>query len=564
MLVALVILVIGGAVGALIRTRWGLRLEGLSLVPFLAIATLWNWVTLPVVVAGAIITYATLIGGRRRGLSPHVYQPVAFAAGVAVPVVVQVIWLPFHDSVVVLAALLSGVAGYTLTRITSDQPGTHLLAAVGTLAGLVGLGLTLLWLRVTPPCHTCSVLARPLRTYHPRLLLHSEADAVRVVGGLSAGVESILVWLSVVAAAIGTLVFLYILLSMVGSIRYTAQRGPERVEDLTFVLVTIASEGVRDALFEAIEHNRTLFADYDFTVLIDEGADLQPELEAMDVNLVVVPDAYETAAIAKGRALQYFVEHHVAENEWYAFLDDDNLIQGREFLYEIPKQESEGKLVMNGLLIPRKGESIIPFAIDHMRTLFDFSFFRTFTGVLGRPYAGLHGELLCARGDVLTEIGFDRRTIVEDFAFADELVRRDITTWQSQTAISILSPHSLADYYTQRTRWFVGKIRWLPRSSPGVMLVTGLIQMVWLLGIFGGWLIGAIWFVSGPPARVVYLLPALLSAGFYSAIYTLGVARTGVRNLPKVVLIPIYATIEHTAPYVAMLKQSVTFDVIRK
>lgn len=564
MLVALVILLLGVGCGAFARQLWGYHRVSLVVVPALVILTLWNWVVFPVVVAGAAVTFGVLQTTTHWRGPNEVRVSVAGVVGAAVPAGVHIVWLPVHEAVAVLAALVAAVTGYTLSELSPDRRRMNILTAVGTFLGLLGFGLTLLWIRVTPPCYTCSVLPRPLRSYHPRLLLHPEATGYGMVLRLPADGAVMVSWLSIAATGIGTLMFLYLLLSMVGAIRYTAQRGTDRVENLTFVLVTIASESVRDALFETIEHNRALFDDYPFTVLIDEGADLQPELEAMDVDLVVVPESYDTRAIAKGRAMQYFVENHVTDEEWYAFLDDDNLIQGREFLYEIPTQEAAERLVMNAVLIPRKGDALIPFVIDHMRTLFDFSFFRTFTGVLGRPYAGLHGELLCARGDVLQDIGFDRKTIVEDFAFADNLVRAGIQTWQSQTRVSILSPHSLADYYTQRSRWFRGKLRWLPRSTPGVIIVTGLIQSVWLLGIFGGWLVGGLWFVAGPPAKVVYLYPALLSAGFYSSMYTIGVARTGLRNLPKVVLLPLYATIEHTAPYVALIKRSVSFDVIKK
>lgn len=415
------------------------------------------------------------------------------------------------------------------------------------VAGLLVLGVSL-----------ADAVSRPV-------LLATSSDESVLLGAVAAlpGIGP-LATLSFVATAIGSLVFLYVLASMVGHIIYTAQRSVEKVDDLTLVLVTIASEDVRDALMEAIEHNRRLFEDCEFRVLIDEGADLQPALEAMDIDLVVVPDDYDPSAIAKGRALQYFVETHVVEDEWYAFLDDDNLVQGREFLYEIPRQEAAGNLVMNPVLLPRRGGSVIPYAIDHMRTLFDFTFFRTFTGVLGRPYAGLHGELLCARGDVLLDVGFDRPTIVEDFAFADELVRRGVGTWQSQTTTSILSPHSLDGYFTQRTRWFTGKLRWLSRCTPGTVAVTVLILGMWMVGIFGGWLVGGIWLLFGPPAQVVYLAPALLSTGLYSAIYVIGVARAGGRHLPKALLVPVYATIEHVAPYYALVKRADSFEVIKK
>lgn len=574
LVVALLLL---GTTAAYLGYRWlGLPASGVVVLPLLAVGTLWNVLVLPVFLVGTAATYLVLVAVHRRTW-PVARRGRAGTIAIGLLLVVSALALvpPLVDGTLALGpgvgigSVLAAVAGVTLYRRRPARRRVDTTVGLAGLAGLFTVGTGLLWSWHTPPCLLCRVLPaswQPLVLGRSPLLTAGADGPALVAGAVSTVtvVRAVAPWLSILATGIGTLVFLYVLVSMVGDILYTANRGTERVEDLTFVLVTIASENVRDALMEAIEHNRELFDDYEFTVLIDEGAPLQRELEAMDLDLVVVPDAYDPEAIAKGRAMQYFVEHYVADDEWYAFLDDDNLIQGREFLYEIPYQEAQGRLVMNPVLVPRQGESVVTFAIDHMRTLFDCTFFRTFTGVLGRPVAGLHGELLCARGDVLRTVGFDRATIVEDFAFADELVRRGIRTWQSRTVASILSPHSLQDYYRQRARWFVGKLRWLPRSAPSTTLVTGSIQTVWLMGIFGGWLVGAIWLVFGPPAELTYLAPALLSSGFYGAIYTIGIARTGVRNLPAVLLIPVYATIEHTAPYVALLKQSDAFEVIKK
>lgn len=540
------------------RTR---GVAGIVVGAALSLYALWNVTGFLVLVAGVLVVYVglpRLVG--RYPLSDRGALFVAVPLG-AVPalVVLLVDAQPFvHDAVA--GVVLSGPAGYVLLEAGRRRTLTFL----GTLVVLPVLSLFVLWMWITPPCTSCAVLGIAVSDHLPFWSALVASDGAALVRAWDAMDLPVVRFLSVTATGIGTLVFVYVAASMVGHILYSSQKGVEKVEDLTVVLVTIASEDVRETLYEAIEHNRTLLSEYEFRVLIDEGAELQPELEDMDVDLVVVPDSFESDAVAKGRAMQYFVEQHVTEDRWYAFLDDDNLVQGREFLYEIPAQETDGRLVMNSILVPRPGGSTIAFAIDHMRTLFDFTFFRTCTGLLGRPYAGLHGELLCARGDVLTTVGFDRASIVEDFAFADELVRRGIRTWQSQTVTSILSPRTLDGYFTQRARWFTGKAAWLPRCSPGTMVVTGLIQGVWLLGIFGGWAVGALWFLFGTRVQLVYLAPAVFSSLAYASIYVIGVARLGVRHLPKALLVPIYATVEHVAPYVAMLKRPDEFEVIEK
>jgi hypothetical protein len=548
------------------------RLGGSGLVvaatwSFFSLYALWNVVGLLVFLASTVVVLEALPRAERRyDLPDRTSVIVAMLVGAVVSIFVLVVdgvvpqTVFVFDGIAAVGGILSGVAGYSLLH-SEERP---VLTTFTSLVALPVFYLALLWFWLTPPCATCELLGVSPAAYAPMhsLIVDSDANAfLQLWTGLNL---PILQFIAVTATGIGTLVFIYVVSSMIGHIFYSSQKGVEKVEDLTVVLVTIASEDVREALYESIEHNRALLNEYDFYVLIDEGADLQSELEDMDVDLAVVPDSFEAEAIAKGRAMQYFVEEYVEEDEWYAFIDDDNLVQGREFLYEIPAQEADGKLVMNSLLIPRRGGSTIAFAIDHMRTLFDFTFFRTCTGLLGRPYAGLHGELLCARGDVLRTVGFDKPSIVEDFVFANELIKRGIPTWQSQTATSILSPHSLEAYFTQRSRWFIGKVSWLPRCSPGTMIVTGLIQGVWFLGIFGGWLVGGIWLLFGPPIQSTYLMPPVFSSIVYSSIYSIGVLRMGLRHLPKILLIPIYATIEHAAPYISLLRNPDEFEVIKK
>ncbi|MFB6200494.1 MAG: glycosyltransferase family 2 protein [Halorhabdus sp.] len=524
---------------------------------------MWNIPGAATLVLGALAGYVSqaVVTSRQPLPEPHVTIAGITISGAVMIGALAMDTLLYEslfvfDLIPVMGVLFSASAGYLLCE-SDYHPG---IVVFGSVVVLPLVSLLLIWFSITPPCTTCALFgAHP--PFSHRLLTSDAVGVLRTWAALSLPVVR---YLAVTATGIGTLVFIYLVSSMVSHIVYTTQTGVEKVEDLTVVVVTVASEEIRDTLFAVIDHNRRLLDEYEFCVVIDEGADLQPELEETDIDLVVVPDSFDPDAIAKGRAMQYFVEHNVEADRWYAFIDDDNLVQDRAFLYEIPAQEADGKLVMNPILVPRKGRSWVTFAIDHMRTLFDFTFFRTFTGLLGRPYAGLHGELLCARGDVLQTIGFDRASIVEDFVFADELIRRDIPTWQSQTVVSILSPHTLEDYFTQRARWFTGKLAWLPRSSPGTILVTGLVQGVWLIGIFGGWLVAGIWFLFGPPFDLVSLTPAIFATVVYSVVYSIGIGRMGARHLPKVLLVPIYATIEHAAPYVAMLKKPDTFEIIRK
>jgi hypothetical protein len=355
---------------------------------------------------------------------------------------------------------------------------------------------------------------------------------------------------------------------LLGSVRYRTERSESRAQNVRFVIPTVASEKVRNALFETLEHLTTAFGDYEVYCVVDEGSSLQTELrERPDVTTLVVPETFDCAATAKGRAMQYFVETVVdADDErWYAFLDDDNKLLSDDFLYEIPHYEARGYRATNPIITPRPGRSRLTFMADHIRLLDDVTVYRLFTGLLGRSYLGFHGELLCVRGDVLADVGFDRETIVEDFAFALELVRRDVDVWQSKTHVSVLSPHDLASFFQQRARWFVGVAAYLPYAPLPSKIVVGLRMLVWSVSLSSSWLLLPLWFGQGLALPLWVLAVVTLGSGLYVAAIGLGAIRIGgLRGVGMFSLFPLYATLEHLAPLYAILRRQTDFVVIEK
>jgi hypothetical protein len=353
-----------------------------------------------------------------------------------------------------------------------------------------------------------------------------------------------------------------------GSILYQTERSDSRVEKVRFAVPTVASENVRSGLMETLDHLTTRFAAYEAYCIVDEGSDLLPELRARDdITTVVVPDAYDCDARAKGRAMNYFVETVVTTDPdyWYAFLDDDNIVLDEKFLYEIPHYESQGYRAMNPVIKPRPGRSLLTFMADHIRLLDDCTIYRLFTGLLGRPYLGFHGELLCVRGDVLRDITFDRETIVEDFAFALELLREDVPVWQSRTRVSVLSPHDLSSFFQQRSRWFVGVTRYLPHSPALTKLVVGSRILVWTASLTSSWLLLPLWFGIGLPLPL--WLVAVVTGGslIYITVIGYGAVRIGgIRGFGMFLLFPLYATLEHLTPLYAISNRQTDFVVIEK
>jgi hypothetical protein len=372
-----------------------------------------------------------------------------------------------------------------------------------------------------------------------------------------------------IGVSVGIVLISYFVLGIIAYLWYTPQRADEPAENVRLVVPTIGSEAVRSSLIDCLHHHREMFEGYDLYCLTDEGADLEAELREFEgYETIVVPDSYTCDAVAKGRAIQYFIETVVADEPdyWYGFIDDDNLVQDKGFLYEIPHYEAEGYGAMNAVLTPRRGDSIITYVMDHVRLLDDLTVFRAFTGLLGRPYVGFHGELLTARGDVLLDVGFDRHSIVEDFAFAAELVKADVRTWQSGTRVSILSPHTLLDLFRQRSRWFIGTWNLLWDASPITRLTTGVRLGSWTCAVLAGPVSAVLWYYSGgiPIPPVLEVAPPLAGV-VYGATYLYGIVSIGEsRWIPLVVFLPLFAFFEAVAPVYAILFSDSEFTVIRK
>ncbi|WP_435361657.1 glycosyltransferase family 2 protein [Haloarchaeobius sp. DFWS5] len=372
-----------------------------------------------------------------------------------------------------------------------------------------------------------------------------------------------------VGVLVGLVFTVYMLAGLLGSLFYSTEKADERAENARIVITTVASERVAPALRETIEQTLETFEDYEVYCLLDEGSDLEAELTAWDgLRTVVVPDDYECTAIAKGRAINYYIETVVSREPsyWYAFIDDDNRVLDDTFLYEIPHYEARGYRATNPVLDPRPGRSMLTFLADQIRYVDDIAIYRLFTGILGRPYLGFHGELLCVRGDVLADIGFDRQSIVEDFAFALELVEAEVPVWQSETRISVLSPHDVTAFLKQRARWYVGVLAYLPKAPMLSRLVVGTRIVTWSVAVTSSWVFMPVWVLGyGVDAPPVLLAAMIVGTLIYVGTIARGARQIGgVRGISYLLLTPICALIEHLVPLYALATRQRDFVVIEK
>jgi egghead protein (zeste-white 4 protein) len=300
------------------------------------------------------------------------------------------------------------------------------------------------------------------------------------------------------------------------SLTYKPKKAMVRAKNIEIVIVSIANSKVRNSLYETISNIEKL--NVKFHLLVDEGAELISELSTS--NMIIVPKAYKPFLVAKGRAMNYFIENYVQGDKWYGFVDDDNLVLDTEFLYEIPYYEQHGYVAMNPLLVMRKGKSNFTYIMDSIRLFDDLTVYRFFTGLLGRPFVGLHGELLCVKGETLKEIGYNYTTITEDFHFSTELIKRGYKTWQSNTRVSLKSPNNLHDLMQQRSRWFKGIVLELKNATAPMKIIVGTRVSFWALGIFGSWAFAFLWPLWGP------LLPAIPGGIAYWLLYSYGILKT--------------------------------------
>jgi beta-1,4-mannosyltransferase len=373
---------------------------------------------------------------------------------------------------------------------------------------------------------------------------------------------------------------------------YKSRVSSVKSDKVEIVIVSIANRNVKRALYECIVHAKKKFQNTPLSIVVDEGAELLDELiearksfgnitqfvhsakgekqqlfqsriwsESSAFNLVIVPDEYRRDLVGKGRALNYFTSSNsLDKDKWYAFIDDDNIILDDTFLYEIPYYEQRGYFACNPILVPRPGKSNSCYIMDWIRYFDDNTVFRLFTGLLKKPLVGLHGELFCVRGSVLRSIGYNRKTIVEDFGFATEMVKRDLKTWHSSTKVSIKSPNSVYDLCRQRGRWFRGIWSDYKYCPPLMKLVVGIRLIGWTNGFIGSWVLSPLW-VFWPLELWIFALISIGGVNIWMT-YIFAIIKTK-QSLYKMVLIPVFGLFESWAIWIGK-KRHEGFVVIDK
>lgn len=216
-------------------------------------------------------------------------------------------------------------------------------------------------------------------------------------------------------------------------------------------------------------------------VVTEEGADaavLDQLRRRRHLRVLVVPSAYETrnGAKFKTRANQYALEdrrrHGEDDAEVYVYHLDDDTHVGLDTIASLAEfietHHDCHYLAQGTLAFPRElTSSRLAWYCDAIRPADDVTRFAFFTGKLGRPLGGLHGEHVIIRADIEDEIGWDYRdTVIEDAYFALEFARRYPGRSTTLSSFSYgASPSSVSELIRQRRRWSEGLLRLVFKRS---------------------------------------------------------------------------------------------------
>ncbi len=343
--------------------------------------------------------------------------------------------------------------------------------------------------------------------------------------------------------------------------------GGEDRKTVDIVITTLGDERLLSALSVVVDKTTSL-SNGKVYLLTEENASEKVLEYARSAGLVVllVPKEWNDGK-AKGRAIWWFAQNVADENRWYMFLDDDSYPLDNRFQYDVARYDEEGKLLGNCILVPRKGRALIPHLCDNLRYADDRFSLGLALNHLGKPVFGMHGEGMLVRGDILKQYWKDITSIVEDAEFGIS-AGAGTKFFRSRTEISILSPHSIGDFWMQRRRWYLGLVSILPKFPLLSRVLVSIRMLAWSLGFLGiiGWILVAFFLISGRPSSGFATMGLMMSCFLFSlCLFMIGARRT--KTVPQaIVLFPIYSTVGALLPlYVLLsLNRGSGFEVIDK
>jgi|GEM_PF-2954194 hypothetical protein len=195
----------------------------------------------------------------------------------------------------------------------------------------------------------------------------------------------------------------------------------------------------------------------------------------LDIPHLLVPAEFQPQhAQYKARALEYFrQQQRFGPHDWVLHLDEESRLDrhGLQACLDYCRRSwflyGQGAIFYNNHDFWRHP---LLAAADCVRVGDDLAKFHLQLARLHKPVFGLHGSFLLAKGSLEDEITWDLQgSLVEDYAFALECMRRGYGVGEINGIVREQSPKSVMDFLRQRRRWLVG-FRGLSRLSPWARL----------------------------------------------------------------------------------------------
>ena len=238
----------------------------------------------------------------------------------------------------------------------------------------------------------------------------------------------------------------------------------------------------------------------------------------IDVPHILVPESFKlNFGRYKARALEYFrVQTHLGENDWVLHLDEESVLDAHglqaclDFIRRSRSLLGQGQILYNN---HNFWKHPILTAADCIRVADDLGKFHLQYALLHKPIFGVHGSFILINGKLENEITWDLPgSLVEDYAFAIECMKRGYSCDEIHGMVREQSPQSIVDFLRQRRRWLVG-IRGLSQLCPWARLwsvlwsLSPLVKLAVVIDVFFG--VPKPWFIAIPGMTITltYLYP---------------------------------------------------------
>jgi cellulose synthase/poly-beta-1,6-N-acetylglucosamine synthase-like glycosyltransferase len=211
---------------------------------------------------------------------------------------------------------------------------------------------------------------------------------------------------------------------------------------------------------------RTGYSNYEISIVTDDPQDLIT-LADSGAEIIVVSKKFKAAAIKKGRALQYAVEHRRktgmnSKKYWIFHMDDESCVTPQTILALLKFiREGNGIASEGPIFYPLKFELANPLTAI-AESIRPFACYDCVSQMTHPPPLHMHGSNLLVRSDVEDTIGWNfGPTLAEDQMFGYKIYEKygpRSMGWHGGILLE-QPPLNIKDHFFQRRRWVLGTLQ---------------------------------------------------------------------------------------------------------